>query len=130
MQAAMDVLPAADQLKIAKARRGSVGGQKPAWWTQLVVMSGWMHKKGGMTKSWQRRFFILYNTSQVDAMPVRCPCDARAMPSTAQNLLLYHLIRRLICGNLRATSLLTTLATRRRRSTARTTRSGICLTAA
>ena len=65
IQAAMDVIPAADQAKIAKARRGSIGGQKPAWWSHLVVTSGWMHKKGGMTKSWQRRFFILYNTSQV-----------------------------------------------------------------
>ena len=27
-------------------------------------MNGWMLKKGGLTKSWQRRFFILYNTSQ------------------------------------------------------------------
>jgi hypothetical protein len=48
-----------------KQRRGSIAGNKPPWWKDLVVMHGWMLKKGGMTKSWQRRFFILYNTSQV-----------------------------------------------------------------
>jgi hypothetical protein len=66
LKATMDVIPAADQAKLAKSRRGSIGGQKPMWWNQLVVSTGWMHKKGGMTKSWQRRFFILYNTSQVE----------------------------------------------------------------
>ena len=42
-----------------KQRRGSIAGHKPPWWKDLVVMHGWMLKKGGLTKSWQRRFFIL-----------------------------------------------------------------------
>ena len=42
-----------------KGRRFSIGGTKPPWWSKLVRYQGWMLKKGGLTKSWQRRFFEL-----------------------------------------------------------------------
>jgi hypothetical protein len=47
-----------------KGRRASIGGAKPPWWGKLCGYHGWLLKRGGMTKSWQRRFFVLYRTSQ------------------------------------------------------------------
>ena len=55
---------AQSNVPLAKTRRGSIGGAKPPWWSKLCGYHGWLLKKGGMTKSWQRRFFVLYRTSQ------------------------------------------------------------------
>eukprot|EP00937_MAST-01D_sp_MAST-1D-sp2_P007764 g7764.t1 len=52
------------EVPASRSRRYSIGGTKPPWWSKLVRYQGWMLKKGGLTKQWQRRFFILYRTSQ------------------------------------------------------------------
>jgi hypothetical protein len=33
-------------------------------WSKLVLHNGWLLKKGGTAKSWMKRYFVLYRTSQ------------------------------------------------------------------
>ena len=33
-------------------------------WNKVVKHNGWLMKKGGSTKSWMKRYFVLYQTSQ------------------------------------------------------------------
>ena len=33
-------------------------------WSKVVKHNGWLQKKGGTTKSWMKRYFVLYETSQ------------------------------------------------------------------
>ena len=35
-----------------------------AHWNKVVKHNGWLLKKGGPTKSWTKRYFVLYQTSQ------------------------------------------------------------------
>ena len=35
-----------------------------AHWSKVVKHNGWLTKKGGATKSWMQRYFVLYQTSQ------------------------------------------------------------------
>jgi hypothetical protein len=67
---------------VAPARRGSVGGgptpgrrgsftgrappaerlQVKAYWNKVVMHQGWLQKKGGVSKKWLKRYFVLYRT--------------------------------------------------------------------
>jgi len=65
---------------VASKRRGSAvgsvfggsssvppAGERPSvrsHWKRVVSHNGWLLKKGGATKSWMKRYFVLYRTSQ------------------------------------------------------------------
>ena len=77
-------MPIASEPK--KGRRYSIGGTKPPWWNKLVRYQGWMQKyrTDGMTK-WQRRFFILYRTSQGTMLAYYSKVEETPLHSTAHN---------------------------------------------
>ena len=69
-----------------KGRRYSIGGTKPPWWNKLVRYQGWIqkHRTDGLTK-WQRRFFIMYRTSQGTMLAYYSKVEDTPLHSQAHN---------------------------------------------
>jgi hypothetical protein len=56
-------IPASGRRGSASAKGGLVErASVRAYWNRVVVHQGWLTKKGGMSKKWLRRYFVLYKT--------------------------------------------------------------------
>ena len=49
---------------LPEPKTGSASIAKPPFWDRYVRFFGWLHKKGGRRKKWERRFAVLYQTTQ------------------------------------------------------------------